>query len=415
MQGFLYSQVTIGTVEKKKQEEKIVLKPPPYDSLKNIEYQNEPINYYQYVGLKLYTFPISNPIIGKYEGDRKNFLFSISPTIIKAKVKTEYYPFNYDYAHAYSAGLVTSYDSVITFIYKPIHYYSGGSSNEPFVGIFSDSASVSGKYFTILDIYYGKKVDSIINQIKIKIENLKNWGMHKTCFSQLPQNFQAHNGNNIERPLLENNPLFLLRNDENGDSLLCSNPFQERMILVPYFVKHKQLYQYLNFINLSDKSKWVCSEVTLLKRNPEYPNMKDNKYYFFYKFKNEKDEQTEYVSDGSYMLESEYIKNEQEKKLKQEELIAKQQKEEKSRIENEKKVMEKYKTECIAKYGQHFGELVAQGKLEIGMTTEMCESAWGIPWNIYKTTTVLGTREHWFYTWKYNLYFFGGILTKIEN
>ena len=85
-----YSQVTIGTEEKKKQEEKIVLKPPPYDSLKNIEYQNVQINYYQYIGLKLYSFPVSYP---KYETDRKNFLFSISPTIIKTKVKTEFYPF----------------------------------------------------------------------------------------------------------------------------------------------------------------------------------------------------------------------------------------------------------------------------------------------------------------------------------
>ncbi len=52
----VYSQVTIGAIEKK--EEKIVLKPPPYDSLKNFEDQYPSfIDYRQYIGLQVYLPP----------------------------------------------------------------------------------------------------------------------------------------------------------------------------------------------------------------------------------------------------------------------------------------------------------------------------------------------------------------------
>jgi hypothetical protein len=43
-----------------------------------------------------------------------------------------------------------------------------------------------------------------------------------------------------------------------------------------------------------------------------------------------------------------------------------------------------------------------------------CKVAWGVPWDISKTTTSLGTKDIWFYNWKYTLFFEKEILVKIE-
>ena len=70
-----YSQITIGSKTLETKEEKIeVLKPKPYDSLKDLEFQHPDINFYQYIGLKLYlppSYPSYNdcfiyPVGGKY-------------------------------------------------------------------------------------------------------------------------------------------------------------------------------------------------------------------------------------------------------------------------------------------------------------------------------------------------------------
>jgi len=51
----------------------------------------------------------------------------------------------------------------------------------------------------------------------------------------------------------------------------------------------------------------------------------------------------------------------------------------------------------INKYGNIYGELIANGKVKIGMTKEMCKAAWGNPFNINKTTTANNVMEIWNY------------------
>ena len=89
------------------------------------------------------------------------------------------------------------------------------------------------------------------------------------------------------------------------------------------------------------------------------------------------------------------------------------QKEELLKAENER--IEKHRVECLKKFGQHNGELVAQNKIITGMTSEMCKAAWGAPWQISKTTSSSEKKEVWFYNWKYDLQFKNGILVKIEH
>jgi hypothetical protein len=66
------------------------------------------------------------------------------------------------------------------------------------------------------------------------------------------------------------------------------------------------------------------------------------------------------------------------------------------------------------RFGKHKGKLVAEGKVQIGMTSEMCKYAWGGPDHINTTITGGKTTEQWVYDNSY-LYFADGLLTAIQN
>jgi len=55
-----FSQITFGDIEKQKNT--TLIKPEPYDSLKNFSYHNDEINYKQYIGLQFYLPPYKNPV-----------------------------------------------------------------------------------------------------------------------------------------------------------------------------------------------------------------------------------------------------------------------------------------------------------------------------------------------------------------
>ncbi len=218
--------------------------------------------------------------------------------------------------------------------------------------------------------------------------------------------------------------VFVLRDNNNKDSLNSallywvvsqsktppySNSYFNSFIAIPYLVKQKQLYENQEVIKISDKSKWICSEAAVLKN--WNTDIKDSTYEILCQLKNDKGIQilmkppTNLDKLGrSFMTEKEFIRLDH---------ADRNQKEAMYKAESEKK--EKHKAECINKFGQHFGELAAQGNIEIGMTADMCKAAWGAPWNNDKATNSKGTIEHWFYNWKYKLYFENGILVKIEH
>lgn len=220
--------------------------------------------------------------------------------------------------------------------------------------------------------------------------------------------------------------------------MYCLDPY--KFILVPYFSKKKQLYDKKVFLALTDEngnsmsaidistnkkinvkslSKWTC-EVNLLKQSQVYPNGNDE-YKLFYILRNELNETIvkDIPSQRNYglrfILEDEYIALEKEKQLKKDELLAKKKKEEQQRIEKERIVKQKHYQYCINKFGQLNGNIIAQGKVKIGMSKEMCKVAWGKPFDIYKTTTKYGISETWYYSWKYSLQFEDGLLAIIEN
>lgn len=99
-------------------------------------------------------------------------------------------------------------------------------------------------------------------------------------------------------------------------------------------------------------------------------------------------------------------------KAHKETLAQKQEREKEILIENRRK-------ELIAEYGENFGNLIANGKVAIGMTKEMCIAAVGFPSNRYVATTAAGNSEIWVYNLTVStittLYFDDNVLYLIEK
>lgn len=68
----------------------------------------------------------------------------------------------------------------------------------------------------------------------------------------------------------------------------------------------------------------------------------------------------------------------------------------------------------IRKYGARNGKLIAQNRVAIGFSKQMCIDSWGKPKYKHTTTTRYGVREQWVYSGGY-LYFDNEKLTAIQN
>lgn len=421
----LSSQVTIGSVVKK--EEKIVLKPPTYDSLVNFTNHDNPIDYSQYIGLQFYLPPITNPTIGRQNNTENNFLFTSHPKVIKA---------NNALFNSNKILVKPHYDSLTTFLYKPYHYYSQTEGNNK-IGVSSDAQKVGNTYYTLLSVLYGDTVVSIYKTMREESRRLEKY-KEDNVFIQYGI---AEIKNGYSFPKI----LFLLKNNKNEDLLYCSN--LKKLTLVPYFLKQKQIYEgkyiyckkppsrtmYHNDIITGKKikinagSKWFCKEVTLFKIDDLFSRKEigyssyNKDYSLYHKMTNDSNETIAInimngnIEHHKFILYDLYLKQEEEKKIALAALKEKERKEEQIRQKQIRVAKEKRKLECINIFGQANGELIAAGKVRIGMTKEMCSKAWGVPFWSNKTTTESRVYENWRYGFGYSLHFINGKLKRIEE
>lgn len=440
----LYSQISIGTIERQK--ESIVLKPEPYDSLKNFTKQERLIDYKQFIGLEFFLPPFNNPIIGQYENESsKPYFFSLTPTILSINKDVEELRLIESIEYKRYEYMSVEYDKILTNIYKPFHYYS---SRNPYIHI-SNSNEIGNSYFTLIQVLYEeelnafwKSIDSIINYHKESLDVKKILRNPETriTFENAEKIFVDKESiiTYSSKPEI----IIIFKVNNTNDTVFClnSNP---NLFLVPYFIKQKKIYEgkYLicqgniltkdiktsKQIKVTDLSRWYCSEVSLFKNGDINPISNDSynvndRFSIYYILKNEADETIalNYIDKNSpesayyyFLEENEYSRLETVKKLKQEELIAKKKMEEEKLKEEKLKKYEIRRTEYINKYGQIYGELIAQGKVKTGMNTEMCRSSWGMPFNIKKNTFETTVYEVWYYGLGYSLHFENGILTRI--
>jgi len=412
--------------------------------------------------------------------EKKAFLFSIRPNLINIdssfenlKLKIKWMSFNKQNGN--KEGLKSiSFDHILTPIYLPFHYLSNCSSefNDLRVDI-TNSNKAGNNYYTILNVIYADefkelitKFDSTIHAKKVEIDDI----LTKMDFSS----YGDFNSDSIiwkqnEKKIYvdwykelsstdfddSKSKLFILRNDLNGDTLYCNDI--NHFILVPFFIKQKELYRHKRLIYDDEKtswgafvniprseldsrfvvkseddngeveikgknvtidlgSKWTCTDVTLIK-TPEnieqYSTQPSHQIYYL--LKNDKDQQIALTNIKGFIEEQNYLKREAEKKLQKEQLLTIKRQEEQVKKEIKKKNNERRHLESISLFGQLNGELIAQGKVKIGMTKEMCQYAWGKPLWLNKTTTKKGIFENWFYFMGYSLHFENNTLTRIEE
>lgn len=408
-----FSQVTIGQIEK--DNEYLVQKPPVYDSLVDFSYfdkyktyegsssydsdypKTAELHYKQYIGLKFYLPPVDEKI--------KPFLFSNHPDYNKQ-----------------------------TWVYKPEVYDSSKNSKYDYksrtlietpIIFFTNSLTVYDNYYTLLNVYSKLQAKEIWESMKKESSAWNN----------------SYDNKYFEGIYYSGWPdfIFEFKSDSNDDTVFTIS-YQNSFILVPYFLKQKELYESKNLIcfngkystfqdikketpvSLGHETKWFCKEVTLLKQK-DVNAKTDNKesisdYRLFYVLTNEKGETVTLNNlkgtNYYFIYESEYLKSKEKEKIEQQKQLAYQKEKEKQRIEKEKLEREKFKEFCIQKFGEINGNLIFQGKVKIGMTKEMCETAWGKSLRSSKTTTEHGTIEILYYGYGYSLYFENDIL-KIIN
>lgn len=122
---------------------------------------------------------------------------------------------------------------------------------------------------------------------------------------------------------------------------------------------------------------------------------------------------------------AEYARKEQERQQRLAEQRAQEEKERAAAAARAQKAREKEQAEAaerraakyaqlIATYGASTAELIMQGKVRIGWTSQMCRESWGAPRKINRTITAYGVDEQWVY-YKGFLYFTDGILRTIQD
>ena len=460
-----FSQITITELNTK--EEIIFIKPDNYDSTQNWKNFKKNYNYKQYIGLQVYLPPINNPSISNIEEMNecdyfngkieKPFLFSLKPQII--------IPHN-DFANIRcnrkDSELICreeKYDSIISWVYKPTYFkvYCRSYDNKIARAIIStDSSEISNTYFTILNVFYG---DSLYN-----LENKRDLLFSKFEYDEYNVFRNNNYGDKYDLPTHDENgnfsPVFLLKNNKNGDSLYVVCP-EKRFILVPFFVKEKSRYEgkkfiykrlYYNqdvlneddfveeivkfdlkntirYIDPDGKEKlkakevkikagsiWTCTSVTLLKPTYKLKLILTNEigeqvafdpFWYdhgvlreFGELFTEEKKYNQFLSDKKVQIQQLKEKNKQKQIDSEREKV---------------KTAELHKMKCEDLFGSQKGLLISQGKLQLGFTKIMCEYAWGQPLYVNKVSTENGVFEDYQYSWGKSLHFVNGILKRIEE
>ncbi len=452
-----FGQVTISNIEKENY--KIYPKPPEFDSTQNWKSQNKYSDYKKYIGVQIYLPPYELP--ESTTTSYNPFLYSepsISPLIMETVEKWKQgYMLNHD-----KTLVELKFENMYTIVYKPTQYYvkplsQGGG--EPEISA-ANGIEATNTYYRVIDILYGDKISDLkrrfqmlLNEKKTETINIRSrysQELYKNKYSKIWDNYEEKIIVEESGGFFSNNfeLLFVLKNEKNQDTVYTSNQYS--FVLVPYFV-HRQStltnkefilddigsYNKLTgFISKNDIRKtleyednygnirtqfkeikvqygtiWKCIDVTLIA--PDYKIMCI--------FENSNGEQftiadLELYSNTNRLIPLDvYNERERNKKLKKEELVKKQELESKELKLKSQKVEQKRIAQLVAKYGQELGTIIADRKVKIGMTMEMCEDSWGTPFNKSKTITANLSSEIWLYGFGYRLYFKNSKLIEINE
>ena len=370
-----------------------------YDSLSNFSYKfdskdrntdetNSP-ELSKYIGQSIFFIPFSEGV----EIEPVNFeqfkFYSNEPSSIKIKNISR------------NKIVLKKTKTVQTNIYHANSYVRRAGFDEQNI-IYTPVKAYQGKYFKILDI---------------KFEKIKKYGI---------------NSDSLKMILLDENKKELILKSEAK----FWNNFWRRyppFIIIGFYEKIQKYYIGKDFIYdpknqsiksytdantgksiyLNKRSEWKCLSLDYLDVEDRFLRLhlllENNKGEKIQILINEKDELPLY-SMKSFVDKEEYLQKEEEENLRVEanNKLAKQ-----TRIKREKEKKER-KEAILKKYGNRYGKLINEGKVVIGMPSEVCRLAWGAPNKINRTTVAGGVHEQWVYDDRY-LYMENGKLTAIQD
>lgn len=440
-----YAQITIS---EENIQEKVVVKPQLFDSLSDIRPQRHAVEYKKFIGYQLYGLPVSK----KYECKQSNcdprtqFLHTLTKKAIeiphvpyeKSEVGAAYlmvcggtkdqlkgtalkqylerekqynasFQDSTDIYHAIYTNEVPNQNSSIFYQSSPNAYYT------PY-------DKIQNTYFTILDFKIGDSF-SIKKNMMYTLDEWEN-----------PYN------TNPELCIIQ----ILLRNETTKDTLYWQGQarhiYNSYFALVPYFEKIVSQYKNKDIVptraikNLVDintgatvminpAEKWHCYDVTFLHTKEyslvqPYVLIENGQYKVRIPFRDLDVHKYSELTDVEletaplFIMSEEYDKLVAEKQRTVEERLAEQK--ERERLEELER--QQRRDNILKKYASTgYAQLIADKKICLNMTKEMCLDSWGYP--LYTNTTIVEglTMEQWVYGLGNYVYFENGIISAIQT
>ncbi|MDR1678497.1 MAG: hypothetical protein LBR81_01840 [Prevotellaceae bacterium] len=405
------------TVRENNVVEKAVLRPEPFDSLTNLIRQKRMIDYKKYIGYKLYFLPIAKNYNSEFkQQNNKITLFTNDSKKIPIKMIIGQAIRTIGQIGGIGAskmevktvinGKSLNNKDIETNVYQPKFSYIKESQYTRAIEIETEQEKLYGQYFTILDI---EGQDKQTNKFT-KLENI-------TDKSSYYLKIWLQNDSNKDTVYWEASTFYW---GEDNLSANNSQPF----LLVPYFEKQKNMFQDKDMIavedlkplvdintgqtiNIRKGEEWHCYDVSLVD-SKNYSHLQG--FCFFKKGNEEVMFPIGTIDESMFVTKQEYEQQELEKQKKAEEKAREAEERIKQREQQEKE----FRAYCISKWGQQKGTLIADGKVQLGMTREMCTAAWGSPNSINKTIISGLVHEQWVYSGSF-LYFDNDVLTGIQE
>lgn len=459
--GRLIAQISITEIET--ETKSVYYKPSDIDSTKAIRIHPDDIREYKkYIGTEVYLPPRTIEQLEnlEYNNDdsefRYPFLFSTDLNRVKPRIEKELQLSEHiEGMYRAKDSKQIEYQYILSNIYEPFHYATRKSATRDGAGEgiisrvrdveLTNGNSVGNKYYIILDVIYGDRLDSIEWQVKSEIRSQKDSlkqiisNAAKQCQEEYPNcKVETLSGGSypkyyrMDRTLGESvsygeSELVVFKLlDKSSNRTLYSTRINEPFISVPHFIYMQNKYKTKTFIanykysdpteydkriiektedasgkikeqykeiSIVPESIWKCIDVTLLKPD----------YNITYILENENNERI-YIGDlSNFILKSEFDR----KKLDEETKRQLKEKENQERVQKLKEVQAKLLQErqdiIYSKYGAELGEIILKNTVQLGMTKEMCIDSWGEPFWTEKKTNKLGTREILHYSFGVNL------------
>lgn len=420
----------------------VALEVSVYDSL-HVNFQKftneESHKYRQYIGQQLFFIPLTEAVRGEF--NFPDFIVS-AETVLKGQELLPFKKTTEGQSIQNRLKRISVLDKVVimrdmkkakedyekkfdfqTNVYKPVFttYKLRNESGDVIAPIGTDVTFLENKLFRILDVYRGTSLQDM---------------------APLTSKSDAD----------PNGLLFMLA-DQNGDTLYWKTTRnkmaeQKRLVVQGYYDKHAAYYknrelvyrkdiprEYVEFgdlgvkndykkiinsgtksvngsytdlntgqaVQMAEQGLWICRDVALIENG----SLNSLYYVLSSETGNTIKVPIGELAQNGFVCKQSYEAEMSERKLKDEEREAVRQKEELRRKEAAKERMKNLTT----RFGQKNAALIAEGKVAVGMTKEMCSEAWGKPSSI----TAGSGQEIWIYGYTSSLYFFGNKLVQIMN